>query len=224
MRRFFKRVVSFFLVPITRWYLQKERTYKCDGIRVLVLPGVFHPGFFSSTSFILEFLKTQQLSGKTLLELGCGTGLISVYASKHGATVTASDLSETAIRNCEINNQSNQTNISVIHSDLFDSIQNQTFDWIIVNPPYYARLIKNEEELAWHCGENFEYFQKLFASIKDYVHKGTQVVIVLTLGCDLEKIFQIGAEHKLKFELLREKNVLFDGKDFLYRINSLGDA
>ncbi len=66
----FKRVVSFFLVPATRWYLRKPRGYTYNGVDIVVQPGVFHPGLFYSTKFLLEFLREQPLAGKSLLELG----------------------------------------------------------------------------------------------------------------------------------------------------------
>lgn len=218
MRKFLKRVVSFFLVPLTKWYLQKERVYEYKDINIKVFPGVFHPGLFYSTRFLLEFLEGQSLLRKSFLELGCGTGLISVAAAKAGAIVTASDLSKKAVENCQTNANNNQVNIKIIHSNLFDSISKMGFDWIIINPPYYARNVKTEKELAWHCGEEFEYFKALFATLDNYMKFNSQVIMVLTLGCDQKQIFEIANQHHFDFQLIREQSVLFDGKDFLYRI------
>ncbi len=218
MRKYLKRGVSFFLVPLTQWYLRKERSYQYKGIKIKVFTGVFHPGYFYSTKFILEFLERQSLKGKTFLELGCGSGLISIVAAKAGALVTACDLSRKAIGNCQMNATNNHVTMTIVHSDLFGSIPKQTFDWIIVNPPYYARPVQKEEELAWHCGEQFEYFEKFFAALNDYRHPPTQIIMVLTLGCDLDQIFKIARQYQFQFQLIREKKVLFDGKDFLYRV------
>jgi release factor glutamine methyltransferase len=220
MRKIFKRLVSAFLIPLTRWYLQKKRKYSYRGANVIVLPGVFHPGFFYSTKFLVDFLLSQSIQNKFLLELGCGTGLISVVAAKAGATVTASDLNQKAIENTILNAQRNQVLINTVHSDLFDNVEKRTFDWIIINPPYYQGAPKNEEELAWYCGENFDYFQKLFYSLGSYMDNVTQVIMVLTLGSELERIFAIGNKAGYQFELIGERAVLFDGKDFLYRIKS----
>lgn len=224
MRALLKRVISFFLVPLTRWYLRKERKYNYKGTLVIVHPAVFHPGFFSSTQFLLQYLERKTMQGTQLLELGCGTGLIALLSAKAGAQVVASDLSVKAIENAKQNFSNHQVDVSLIHSDLFDDIPQKKYDWIIINPPYYAKTVRQEEDLAWHCGQDFQYFQKLFQSLLRYIDIETQIIMVLTLGCDLDKIFMIAEANKFKFELLKEKNVLFDGKDYLYQIRFKGFA
>ena len=149
MRKYFKRFVSLFLVPFTRWYLRKERKLVYNGITTHVFPGVFHPGFFHSTKFILSYLSYHPLNGKSLLELGCGSGLISITASKAGANVTASDISLKALENTKHNANINQMFIKIVYSDLFDNIDKIQFDWIVINPPYYARKPESEQDLAW---------------------------------------------------------------------------
>lgn len=182
------------------------------------MPGVFHPGFFSSTVMLLDFLCEQKIAGQSLIEVGCGTGLISIIASKAGAEVTAIDLSTKAIENTTRNVALNNTNLNIVQSDLFRNVDSRKFDWVMINPPYYPQRPSSEENFAWYCGEQFEYFQRLFSELKNFIHQQTRVIMVLTKGCDLERIFSIASARGFKFEMLREKKVLFDEKDFLYEI------
>src|SRR3990170_1462478 len=111
MRKILKHFASFILVPVTRWYLRKKRKYIHEGIIISVHPQVFHPGLFSSTRFLLEYLKDKMLANQSLLEVGSGTGLISVMAAKAHARVTALDLSRAAVENTTVNARSNNTEI-----------------------------------------------------------------------------------------------------------------
>lgn len=218
MRRIVKRLASALLVPLTKWYLRKERMYSDAGITVHVYPGVFHPGLFSSTKLLVECLDGVNLESKTLLELGSGTGFLSIAAARRGAKVTASDLSATAVENTKRNAERNNVTVEVVHSDLFAGMPGASFDVIVINPPYYARNPGNESEVAWHCGEGFEYFHKLFSQLGEHINANSAVLMVLTLGCDLERIFSIGKANGFEFQLVKEKNVFFDGKDYVYKI------
>src|SRR5882757_6904648 len=113
MRKFLKRCVSLILIPATRWYLRKERTYTYHGVSVKIFPGVFHPGLFHSTKFLIDFLITQPIRDTSLLELGCGTGLISILCTKRGAVATASDVSPTALKNVTTNADINRVSVDI---------------------------------------------------------------------------------------------------------------
>jgi release factor glutamine methyltransferase len=218
LRRIFKRAVSFFLVPATRWYLRKERSYYFQKMEIKVPPTVFHPGLFPSTRFLLSFLQKQNLASKSFLELGCGSGLISVWAAKQKAKVSGSDLNPVAVRVSKENAQRNGVNIVVFQSHLFHGIPSTKFDWIVINPPYYARKANNDEELAWNCGENFEYFVQLFFELPNYIHADSKVIMVLTEGCDILTIQRIAKDAKFMFDLSVEQEVLFDKHDFIFEI------
>jgi release factor glutamine methyltransferase len=218
MRKYLKFIAGSVLIPVTRWYLRKERQFVYDGIKVRVFPSVFHPGFFGSTRFLLEHLHQQNLENRTLLELGSGSGLISVFAAKHGAIVTAIDLNPTAVKNTEANALANSVEIQVMQSNLFDSLPKQTFDWIVINPPYYAKPALNDEQLAWYCGEGFDYFKKLFFQLGDYSHSQSSTIMILSQACEIETIQSIASQSGLAFELIKEGSAFFEAKNFLFRI------
>jgi len=169
--------------------------YSYRNIRLEVPPQVFHPGFFFSTKLLLHYISALSLQGQRFLELGAGSGLISIHVAKKGATVTATDINPVAIeylrRNCDHNNEK----LEIILSDLFDSIPGQSFDIIAINPPYYKRQPLTMADHAWYCGENGEYFEQLFTKLGIYIHKNSIVLMVLSEQCDINMISEIASGH-----------------------------
>lgn len=204
MRTVIKYIVAAVYKPLLVKWLSKPRNYRYRGIKLVVPPEVFHPGFFSSTKLLLNFIAEQPLQRYSLLELGAGSGLISMYAAKKGAHVTASDVSSVAIRYLHQNTGNNELNIKIIHSNLFDNIPSQTFDYIIINPPYYKKHPRSEADYAWYCGLNGEYFEQLFHHLTSYTHAATKVLMVLCDGCDIQMIKEMALNKKIALNCVQE--------------------
>lgn len=198
-------------------YLSKERQYTHKGIRLSIPPQVFHPAFFFSTRFLLSYLLQKQLHGKTFLELGAGSGLISLSAAKAGAIVTSTDINQTAIEYLHKNSERNQIPLTIISSDLFNNIPLQKFDIIAINPPYYKKAPTTEASYAWYCGENGEYFSRLFAQINTYLSATSEVYMVLCDDCDLDMIQRIAGDNGFSFSLVSSAKKLWE-VNLIYRI------
>ena len=205
--------------PLVKYYLRKPREFSYEGINIKVNNGVFHPGLFYSTGYLLEYLKNQDLRDKKFLELGCGSGLISMFAGKNGANVTATDISSNAVNNANYNASINDVKIEVLHSDLFDKIPLHKFDYIIINPPYYPSMPEKEEDYAWNCGSDFEYFQKLFLQLPKFIHSDSKVIMVLSEDCKIETIAGLAEVHELDFTEIGKKKIFLEW-NFLFQITS----
>jgi release factor glutamine methyltransferase len=211
------RPIAPILKKIAGIYTNKEREFSYKNITVKVLPGVFHPGLFFSSKMLLNYLETLDLKNKTFLELGAGTGIISILAAKKGAAVYASDISSKAVENIKINAAKNNVQINIFTSDLFINIPDMQFDYIIINPPYYNRDPKEEEEYAWFCGSNFEYFKSLFNSLSNYIGKESKVYMILSEVCDIQQIKSIGIENEFAWKLTKKRR-FWGEKNFIFEI------
>jgi release factor glutamine methyltransferase len=220
MRRIAKYIVQRTFKPWLEKYVSETRVYSYKGIRLQVPPEVFHPRFFFSTKLLLKQLKQLTLTDKYFLELGAGSGLLSVYAAKQGAHVTATDINSIAVEALKTNRGLNKINMKVIESDVFDRIPRQSFDVIAINPPYYKKDPKSEKDHAWYCGVNGEYFDKLFFRIGDYIHSDSQVLMILCDGCDVEMIKQKAAQHSFVLKLIRTHNNLLE-QNFIFSIEKV---
>ncbi|AFH50464.1 Ribosomal RNA small subunit methyltransferase C [Ignavibacterium album JCM 16511] len=215
--KIFKRILFVVLSRVYKIYSTKIRNYNFREIKLKILPGVFHPGFFFSTKFLISYLDSYELKDKRVLELGAGSGMISVYCAMKGASVSASDISLSAIDNIKINSSLNDCSIDVVYSDLFDSISKQEFDFIIINPPYFPQNPKNEAEFAWFCGSEFQYFEKLFKQITDFLYPQTIALMVLSEDCDIKKIKAIANKNNVEMKLIESKK-FFGEENFIYQL------
>ncbi len=209
--------------PLLKKYLAKERRYHYDGISISVLPGVFHPGLFFSTKYLLQHILQFDLKNHSLLEPGAGSGLISFVAEKQGAIVTASDISSTAVQNLQLNKAALKANVEVIQSDLFDSIAFPAFDFIVINPPYYPKEAATEEARAWYCGANYEYFEKLFSGIHPFMHADTKTLMVLSEECDIDRIKNIAEKNKCNMKEVSRKKFWWEWS-YIFEVTVTGNV
>jgi release factor glutamine methyltransferase len=200
-------------------YLSRNRRYTSNGITLEIPPQVFHPGFFFSTRLLLKAISALPLRGKTLLELGAGSGFIAMQTAKRGALVTASDINPIAIENLERNKMRNGIEVRIIHSDLFDNIPLEAFDIIAINPPYYKKDPQSPGDHAWFCGKNGEYFERLFGGLGNYMHERSEVLMVLCDGCDLDMIISMATTKGFRLNCIHQSRTLLE-KNFIFRIET----
>ena len=75
--------------------------------------------------------------GQSVLEIGTGSGLVSMYASLLTDDVTATDINYNALELAEKNFKLNNINtIKLEFGDLFEPVKDKKFDVILFNTPY----------------------------------------------------------------------------------------
>jgi ribosomal protein L11 methyltransferase len=94
----------------------------------------FGTGHHETTFLMINELYNLDLNHKSILDMGSGTGVLSIVASKNGAKqVVGIDIDEWAFQNSIDNAKLNNTeNISFLHGDI-KLIENQDFDIILAN-------------------------------------------------------------------------------------------
>ncbi len=217
MRNFIKKITHPFLRAATKIWFSKPRKYSYKGVKVMVHPDVFPPHYTISTKILLDFIDSLHIDKKSLLELGCGSGIISLYAASKGANVTATDINKKALEYLKKASEENKIVLTVLYSDLFSKLDNRPFDFIIINPPYYPKNPKNQKEQAWFCGNDFEYFKKLFSQLSKRIKTETTYMI-LSEDCELETIKDIATSFGYLFTIVLEKTVLKE-RNFIYQIS-----
>ena len=167
------------------WHIRRPRTWRYKGLRFHVPPGVFHPGVFFSTPVVLGRMAAVDLQGRTVLDVGTGSGAIALWAARLGAVVTAIDIHPLAVRTAQSNAEANALPVTVLQSDLFEALPLEAaFDWVFVNPPYFRRSPQTLSEHAFFAGENLEYFRRFFEGLSNRLRPNAQVWMILSEDCD----------------------------------------
>ena len=95
----------------------------------------FGTGTHETTQMIVSLLLNQNLTGKRVLDCGCGTGILGIVAAKYGAKeVVAYDIDEWSVNNAQHNAELNEVELDVLEGDKrVLSHVNGVFDYVLAN-------------------------------------------------------------------------------------------
>jgi len=217
IRRQFRRLTQPILWRLYKAYLGRTRWFTYESLSIKVAPSVFHPGLLFSTKILAKFALNLEQKGTKVLELGAGSGLISALMAREGFLVTASDINPIAVRSILETKAVNGLEIEVIESNLLEQIPLTTFQFILINPPYFPQVPTNDREKAFFCGANFEYFHRLFETIGQYMVVQSAIYMILSDDCAIEKIQEISHKNQFQWRLVHEEKV-WGETNFIYEI------
>ncbi len=106
--------VSSRLWIVPSWHTQPDPA----AINITLDPGMaFGTGSHPTTRLCLEWLDTQIVGGETVIDYGCGSGILALAASKLGAAeVTGTDIDPHALDAARYNAQRNAATVRLLHS------------------------------------------------------------------------------------------------------------
>ena len=105
-----------------------------DAVNILLDPGLaFGTGTHPTTSLCLQWLDGQSLSGKQVLDYGCGSGILAIAAAKLGAEkITAIDIDPQALQATQDNAQRNHVS-ELISTHLPMDLPDAGYDMVLAN-------------------------------------------------------------------------------------------
>ncbi|CAM2893965.1 50S ribosomal protein L11 methyltransferase [Helicobacter burdigaliensis] len=113
------------------WHEEKR-----DKINILIDPALaFGSGHHESTYGCLEVLQEIPLQDKKLLDVGCGSGILSIMAAKCGAKVWSCDTDEMAVLSTKDNASKNHIELQEVWEGSLDKITalQGSFDVVVAN-------------------------------------------------------------------------------------------
>lgn len=106
-----------------------------DEHTLLVYPGqAFGTGQHETTKLMIRAILNLNLKGKTVLDAGCGTGILSIVAEKCGASdVFGFDSDVDCRENMQRHLQMNQTKNTQLKVGRWDELKLGTYDFVFIN-------------------------------------------------------------------------------------------
>ncbi len=168
------------------------------GLPILVLPNVWSPAYDWSSLFYVE--NFPEVSGLDFLEVGCGTGVIAVFASRHGArSIVAVDVNPEAVRNTQLNfERFDVQNAEAYVSDCFHNVHG-LFDVVTWNAPYHGS--KPVDILERGCAdEDYRDMRAFFANVGRFLKPGGRVIFGFSESGDLPLLEALITDHGFRIK------------------------
>ena len=175
------------------------------GCNITVDPFVFPPASEHSISSrgVYQQLGKEFVYGKSVLDLGTGSGILGIVAAKNGARqVDASDFSRDALKCATKNARQNNVNMNFYLSDMFDNIPRANYDLIIANLPILPMLIPDPTFLslfdpAYSC------HKRLFAQSPQYLARNGNILMCTAnlIQSGFKNIESIAKENNFRWEI-----------------------
>jgi SAM-dependent methyltransferase len=182
-------------IVLTQWQKHQHKTHKVnfdvsgekDFLKgFIIAKGVWDP-FLASGRYHARYLfyNNYLFLGKTAIEIGCGTGLMSIIMAKYGARkVIAGDISKLACKNTKDNVKKFkvQDKVKVIQGDLFENIKEKV-DFITWMIPFFPGNTSKEDTISASMIMPPELFEKFLLDAKKHLNsKGVILIPSYSLG------------------------------------------
>jgi len=185
--------------------------FELYGVAVKTHPQVYEPA--EDTFLLLECLREEDLKGKSVLEIGTGTGIVAIFCAKNNANVVATDINEHAVKIAEENAKMNKVSLNLIKGDLFENVPRKKYDLILFNTPYLPEDIEFEDALskAWDGGKDGrKVINKFIAQVPDYLERNGKVLMVQSSLSGLERTLELFKEKGLNASIKKELKSSFE--------------
>ncbi|HEX5844871.1 MAG: 50S ribosomal protein L11 methyltransferase [Rhodoplanes sp.] len=192
---------------------QSTRVTRAAGLRLTVRPTVFHPRYFLSSECFAEFIDGLDLSGKCVVDVGTGSGILALAAARAGADyVVAADINPNAALTAGENARANGfPAVSGVCSNLLAAFAPRPlFDVVLSSPPKHAGEPRDLADRGWHAGPSYRDIAALFEQARARLKPGGRIYVMVSSDSDLNLLGRLIDEAGLHARLLSERSILIE--------------
>ena len=168
------------------------------------------------TNSARELIRTTDLvQGKTVLEIGTGTGLLSLCCLQAGARrVVATDINPAAIANATYNADSlgfsDRLELRLVPEENFGAFvvigDDEQFDLIVSNPPWEDQQPQSFADYALY-DEGFDLLRSLLAGLDQHLAPGGKALLMYGCVSAIKKLQLAAPQYGLDVRLLDDRNL-----------------
>ncbi len=179
-----------------------------NGIVLDVPSSVYYPR--EDSLLLAKVLKKDGLEGRNVLEMGCGSGFLSIVMAKNKAKVTAVDISKGSVDATRKNAEKNGVQITCFNSDLFSAVTS-SFDLIVFNPPYLpegddGKHLGTEKHHLIGGKTGREVIEKFIASARAHLNENGRILLLISSLTGEKEVAELFHANGFKMKILaREK-------------------
>lgn len=197
-------------IPVAAW-----RSVEDLPIEVTIFDKVFWEPL-DTVSLRKLIRETPVVKGKRVLEIGTGSGLLSLCALQAGASyVVATDVNPNAVANARYNvealgaeerfevrqvSESERAAFAVIRDD-------ERFDLIISNPPWVDRKPGRIEDYALY-DEAFLLMRTLFEGLPKHLNPGGKALLAYGSVSGIRMLYKLSADHGYEIRVIDDERHL----------------
>ena len=190
-----KNLLRKFVILYFKIFYKKPKIFDFSGKIILYLPELMYintnPSFYK---FFLENVNIE--NNKKLLDVGCGTGVLSIFLYNSTKNITCIDSNPEAIKCTKINSILNNAKLEVFESNFLEKVK-EKFDYAIFCPPKLSstEIKRFSKQLYNHLNKNGVLYLILSAeneklwlnSLKDFSKEIVSRKIFLTFTATILK-------------------------------------
>ena len=175
-------------------------------------PGVYRA---QSDTVVLADQLTRHAEGRDVLDLGTGSGALTLAAARAGAaSVTGVDLSLRSVLATRLNCLLHGAVVRVRRGDLFGPVEGRRFGLIVANPPYVPSatsvLPRHTAGRCWDAGpDGRAVLDRICAGAADHLTPDGRMLLVHSAVCGPEETIARFAAGGLAAEVVERARIPF---------------
>ncbi len=189
------------------------KTIESDDYKIDVFPHVYIPA--EDTYMIIDNLNIKP--GSNILDLGSGTGILSVYAYKFAKRLVSIDLSPYAVENTYWNLKQNDMlrKSCIIQANYTYKLPiKHNFEIILFNPPYLPKSQEDTTDLwlrrTWSSDEGINAIYNTIKNNIDLFTNKTELYLLISTHTGPKHILNFLKKYKLSVEIIDEQSFFFE--------------